>query len=74
MILLITERCWTNDFKFTKECYERTYEYVTATDDVVEALKNFIFEFDSDNVFNTNDIFGDECLNSEIVKIEVIQP
>ena len=74
MILLITEKCWTDDFAFTGNFYERTYEYITATDNVIDALKNFVFEFDTDNVFNNNDMFEGECLGSEIVKIEVIQP
>ena len=55
MILLITEKCWTDDFAFTGNFYERTYEYITATDNVIDALKNFVFEFDTDNVFNNND-------------------
>lgn len=74
MILLITEKCWTDDFRFTGNFYERTYEYVTVADSVVDALKNFVFEFNTDNVFNNNDMFEGECLGSEIVKIEVIQP
>lgn len=74
MILLITEKCWTDDFKFTGNFYERTYEYITATDNVIDALKNFVFEFSTDNVFNNNDMFEGECLGSEIIKIEVIQP
>ena len=74
MILLITEKCWTDDFRFTGNFYERTYEYITATDNVIEALKNFVFEFDINNVFNNNDMFEGECLGSEIVKIEVIRP
>lgn len=74
MILLITEKCWTDDFGFTGNFYERTYEYITATDNVIDALKNFVFEFDTDNVFNNNDMFEGECLGSEIIKIEVIQP
>ena len=51
-----------------------TYEYITATDNVIDALKNFVFEFSTDNVFNNNDMFEGECLGSEIIKIEVIQP
>ncbi len=73
MILLITEKYWTDDFKFTGEFHERTYEYVTAADNVIQALRNFVFEFNTDNMFNNN-MFDEECLGSEIIKIEVIQP
>ena len=74
MILKVTEKCWTDDFRFTNEFYYREYEYVTATHEFVEALKCFLYEFDTDNVFNCNDLFDGECLGSEIVKIEVVQP
>ena len=73
MILKITEKCWTEDFRFTNEFHYREYEYITATDDVVQAMKNFLFEFDTDSVFNCNDLFDGECLGSELVKIEVVQ-
>ena len=72
MILRITEKCWTEDFRFTNKYYERTYEYVTQTGEVIQALKEFLFDFETDHVFNCNDEFEGECLGSEIVKIEVI--
>lgn len=73
MILKVTERCWTEESEETNEFYYREYEYITAADNVAQTLKNFLYEFDTDNVFNNNDLFDGECISSEIAKIEVVQ-
>ena len=68
MILKITELVVTEE----NEKGFRTYEYVTAADNAVSAIKNYLYEFDTDNVFNCDDLFEGECISSTIHSIEVL--
>ena len=67
MNLFITEECVTG----TGEMGLRTYNYITAAENEIQAMKNFLYEFDIDNVFDCNDLFDDECVQSRILSIEV---
>lgn len=68
MNLFITEECVTSN----GEMGLRTYNYITAATNEVQAMKNFLYEFDIDNVFDCSDLFDNECVQSRILSIEVI--
>ena len=85
MILKITEKCLVgeekeyNDRNFIGYEYEeyyanRYYDYEVDTDNVSQAILEFLNNFDVDNIVQhtSHDDFDGECLSSEIFNIEVL--
>jgi hypothetical protein len=68
MLLRVTEECFTSEH----EIGYREYEYLATGLTPEAAIKNFLFEFDTDRVINCNDLFEGECYSSELCKIEII--
>lgn len=74
LILKITEKCLTLN-EHEEECFGlRHYLYQTNKNMVNESIVDFIKNFDSDNILDgsNQDEFDGECLDSEILKIEVL--
>ena len=80
LILKITERCevsYINEdtYNYDKEkeyISLRNYLYESHKDNFEEAVVDFINNFDSNNIYNCHDEFDGECLNSEVIKIEMV--
>lgn len=78
--LRVTEICKVSyineedfDKDFDEELYaKRMYTYVTDSCNFENAISDFINNFDIDCVRDCNDEFDGECLDSKVIKIEVL--
>lgn len=74
LILKITEKCLTLD-ENEKECFGlRRYLYQSDKKAIDDAIVDFVKNFELDNIIDnsSDDDFAGECLDSEILKIEVL--
>ena len=73
MLIKVTEKCLLDD---KIENYGiRTYVYETTTNNFDDAVKEIEENFDCDNIIEntSNDNFEGECLDSEVIKYEVVE-
>ena len=73
--IVVVERCLVDYINEEEpvsntELYaNRTVSYETDKDTLLEALADYTYNWDVDNVTDCNDDFDGECLDSEIISI-----
>ena len=73
MIIKVTENCLTQD-ENEKEFYAlRVYEYETNKNTFKEAVIDLETNWNSDNVLSSEDEFEGDCLDSSVIKVEIIE-
>lgn len=72
MILKITERCLTKDDNDNEYYGMRIYTYRSSKEDFLEAINDLETNFDSDNIIDSEDDFPNECLNSDVIRYEIV--
>lgn len=75
MIIEVTEKCLTVDNN-DKEYYAlRHYQYETSATSFLEAIIELETNFELDNIIEktSHDEFDGECLDSQVVKVEIVE-
>ncbi|WP_346961324.1 hypothetical protein [Clostridium sp.] len=78
MIIKVTEKCWIESQEVDKQTpYDkigiRTYTYESDGDDLKTAFNNMEDNFDSDKVIRSDDDFEEGCLDSIVIKVELVE-
>lgn len=75
LVVKVTEKCLTTDNN-GKECYSlRYYKYQTTKHNFLDAINEIENNFDCDNILanTSNDEFEGECLDSTVIKYELVE-
>lgn len=71
MVIMVTEKCLTTNDDDVEYYGIRQYKYECKSDNLLDAFTEMEKGFDCDNIFDSNDFFPGECLDSEVIKVEV---
>lgn len=73
MVILVTEKCLTTDDDSDREYYGiRQYKYECKSDTLLGAFNEMESGFDCDNIFDSEDFFPGQCLDSKVIKVEEV--
>ena len=72
MIIRITEKCEVEELQ-EGENNIREIEYYSECETLEDGLADYVENFDIENIESSDDGFEGECLDSEIIKCEIMQ-
>ena len=75
MLIKVTEKCFVLNDKGESFHGARTYVYESTASDFNKVVKEIEENFDCNNIIEntSNDNFEGECLDSEVIKCEVVE-
>lgn len=72
MEIIVTELCDVEPYEDGITKGERVIHYEAKGETLLESFNDYVKNFDSDNIINSEDMFDGACLESEIIRVDAI--